>query len=79
MTSRTKISFDFDHMAWIGIDVSQVKLWEQLYPDVDVVHEITIEMIRWLDKRKGTKVTRKKDWKRFICNWLKTAQTRSVL
>jgi hypothetical protein len=78
-TSQEKISFDFDHMVWSGITVEQVKLWETLYPDCDVVHEITIEMIRWIDKRKGTKVTRKKDWKRFICNWLKTAQTRSVL
>ena len=74
-----KIKFDFSEMKWEGITVNQVKLWEKLYEDIDVVNEITVEMVRWLDKVKGTKKANKRNWHRFICNWLKTAQTRSVL
>ena len=77
-TSQEKISFDFDHMVWNGITVEQVKLWETLYPDCDVVHEITIEMIRWIDKRKGTKKANKRNWKSFIIRWLKKEQMKSV-
>ena len=61
-------------MKWEGITVEQVKTWEKLYPDANVVQQVTIEMPRWLDKMEGKRITRKKDWKRTIVNWLKREQ-----
>lgn len=74
-----KINFDWPHMRWRGITVDQVKLWEKLYADIDVIHEITVEMPRWLDKTQGTKKANKRNWKAFIVNWLKRAQQRALL
>jgi hypothetical protein len=74
-----KIKFNFSDMKWEGITVNQVKLWEQLYKDTDVVNEITVEMVRWLDKVKGTKKANKRAWKKFIVNWLKRSQQKAVL
>lgn len=69
-----KINFDWQSMSWEHITIEQVKIWEVLYDEVDVVKEIKINMIRWLDKCKGTKKVQKKNWRRFICSWLKRAQ-----
>lgn len=74
-----KIKFNFDSMKWEGITVDQVKLWEKLYPDADVVNQITVEMVRWLDKVKGTKKANKKNWKAFIVGWLKREQQKVVI
>lgn len=80
MTSLSKrIRFDWLSMRWEGITVEQVRLWEKLYEDIDVVNEITVEMVRWLDKVKGTKKANKRAWKKFIVNWLKRAEQRAVL
>ena len=59
---------------WRGISVSQVKAWEKLYPDVNVLNVLLIHIPRWLDKMEGKRITRKKDWKRTIVNWLKREQ-----
>jgi hypothetical protein len=72
------IKFNFSAMTWEGITVEQVRLWEKLYPGVDVVNEITISMVQWLDKVKGTKKGNKRAWKKFIVNWLKRSQARAV-
>jgi hypothetical protein len=61
-------------MKWEGITVEQVKTWEKLYPDANVIQQVTVEMPRWLDKMEGKRITRKKDWKRTIVNWLKREQ-----
>ena len=74
--SENKITFDWNEMKFKGITVSQAQLWEKLYPRVNVVQEITINMVAWLDKMKGTKKANKRNWHRFICNWLKGAQQR---
>ena len=72
------IKFNFDTMKFEGLFMSQIETWERLYPDISIKDEL-IDMIRWLDKRNGTKVARKKDWKRFICGWLKRAQQKAVI
>jgi hypothetical protein len=74
-----KIKFNFETMQWEGITVNQVKIWEILYGDIDVVHEIRVEMVRWLDMAKGTKKVNKRNWKRFIVNWLDRKQRRAVI
>jgi hypothetical protein len=72
------IKFNFETMKFEGLTMTQVETWERLYPDISIKDEL-LEMIRWLDKRKGTKITKKKDWKRFICNWLRRAQQKAVI
>ena len=73
-----KIKFNFDTMNWEGITVNDVKLWERMYPDVDVVKELKVSMIAWLDRKKDTKIARKKDWKKTIHNWMKKEQERRL-
>ena len=73
-SSSTKIKWNWETMKWEGITVEQVKTWEKLYPDANVIQQVTVEMPRWLDKMEGKRITRKKDWKRTIVNWLKREQ-----
>jgi hypothetical protein len=69
-----KIKFDFATMSWQGLTVEQIQLWEHLYPDIDVIHVLKYDMPQWLDKKNGTKKVQKKNYKAFICNWLRRAQ-----
>ena len=82
MEPSDKIKFDFVKMEWKGITVSQVKLWERLYPDVNVVDEILVKMVAWCERQVITHQPltvkakgKKRSWKRFIENWLKLEQT----
>ena len=77
-TSPTKISFDFEVMKWEGLTIWQITQWEKLYPDVDIAQVLREDIPRWLDKQNGKKITRKKNWKAFICNWLKREQIKAV-
>jgi hypothetical protein len=77
-TDVHKIRFNFTTMEWEGITYEQVKIWERLYPNTNVVQVLKVDMIQWLDKKRGTKVARKKNWKAFICGWLKREQLRGV-
>lgn len=76
MTSSTKnnIYFDFDAMRWRGISIEQVKMWEEAYPDVDVLNILSKKMPAWLDA--NPERAHKKKWKRFIVNWLSSQQER---
>lgn len=76
--SATRIKFCWETMSWQNITVDQVKIWECLYGDVDVPNEIKVKMIRWLDKWKGTKKVHKKNYARFIVNWLAREQAKAV-
>ena len=79
---KTKIKFDFKSMRWQGLTVEQIQLWEFLYPDIDVIQHLKFEMVRWLDRQVKSghinKIARKKDWKKFITNWLKSEQEKAV-
>jgi len=81
--SSTKIRFDFPTMSWQGLTIEQIQLWEHLYPDVNVVQVLKVDMPRWFDLQvkggKVNKIARKKDFKRFVCNWLKREQIKAVL
>lgn len=61
-------------MKWENITVDQVKFWEQAYPDVDVVDVLLKKIPPWLDA--NPQKARKKNWKRFIVNWLARQQNR---
>ncbi len=69
-----KITFNFELLKWEGITVDQVKLWESAFPDCDVVEILTKRMPVWLDA--NPQKAHKKNWKRFITNWLSRQQDR---
>lgn len=71
------IKWNWKTMEWENLTVTEVKLLEKLYPDVDVVTELKEEMPRWLDKKKNTKLAHKKDWLGTIHNWLKKEQIKT--
>lgn len=71
-TSDHKITFNFELLKWEGITVDQVKLWESAYPNLDVVDILTKKMPVWLDA--NPQKARKKNFKRFIVNWLSREQ-----
>lgn len=67
-----KITFNFELLKWEGITVDQVKLWESAYPNLDVVDILTKKMPVWLDA--NPQKAHKKNFKRFIVNWLSRQQ-----
>jgi hypothetical protein len=69
-----KIEFDFEKKEFKNITVSQVQFWENCYPDVDVVMCLTKKMPAWLNG--NPQKAHKKNWKRFIVNWLSRQQER---
>ncbi len=69
---KEKIDFDFENKKWVGIDVTLVKFWESAYPDCDVVDILIKKMPVWLDA--NPRKAHKKNWKRFIVNWLSSQQ-----
>ena len=71
---EVKVVFNFNTMKWEGITVAQVKLWESAYPDVDVVDVLLKKMPVWLSS--NPRKARKKNWPRFIVNWLSRQQER---
>ena len=73
--NKSKIYFDFSNLKFENITVSQVRFWEDCYPDVDVIACLTKKMPAWLDANREGK-GRKKLWKRFIVNWLSSQQER---
>lgn len=75
---KYEVYFDWDEMKWEHIQVIDVQRWEGLFPDVDVVKEITKEMVIWLEKNKGRKKAHKKNWTSFILRWLKKEEERRI-
>lgn len=73
-----KIRFDFSTMKWKNLTSSQIDIWQRIYPDISVIDEVTLDMVRWLDANAGTKKVKKTNWKKFIVNWLKRAQARAL-
>ena len=73
MPSMPSMYYNFTESIWYGINDEQVALWEDAYPAVDIELELR-QMGEWC-KSNGAR-GRKKNWKRFIVNWLKRAQDR---
>lgn len=73
-----QIQFDFKEMKWKGISVDDVMRWEGRFPDVDVVKEIKVEMINWLECKQRTKQAHKKNWESFILRWLRRKQEGNI-
>lgn len=65
------IVFNRETLKWEGITVEQVKFWESVYKDVDVVEQILKRMPAWLDAHPHNNY---KNWKAFINGWLQRDQ-----
>ena len=74
MTDSIKIEFDFEIRSFKNITISQVKFWESAYPDCDVIDILNQKMPAWLDA--NPQKAHKKNWKRFIVNWLSRQEER---
>jgi len=74
----TKICFDFKDMKWNGITVNDVIRWEKMFPDVNVVKAIRVDMPVWLEKNKNNRKAHKRNWTKFILNWLRRNQEANI-
>jgi len=74
----SNIYFDFEQMKFKGITVNDAMRWETLFPDVDVIKAIKVDMPVWLESKAKTKQAHKKNWTSFILKWLKRSQERSI-
>ena len=72
MSDKENIQFNFEQREFEGITLSQVRFWEDAYPDVNVVDTLTKRMPAWLDANPAK--AHKKNWKKFIVNWLSREQ-----
>ena len=79
MKDPNPITFDWETFKWSGITKATVMRWEATFPDVDVVNEILMNMPLWLEKNQTVKSSHKKQWRKFIMNWLRRAQIKAVL
>ena len=69
---QQKISFNFDLRTWENISNEDVAIWEKAYPAVDITQELS-KMADWLLSNPDRK---KKNYRRFITNWLSRTQER---
>jgi len=69
---KVKINFDFSLRAWENITDEDIFIWEKAYPAVDITQELS-KMADWLLSNPDRK---KKNYRRFITNWLSRAQER---
>ena len=74
VTNSNKIQFNHETLQWEGITVDQVKIWEKAYPLVDMVDVLLKKIPVWADA--NPRKARKRNYKRFIVNWLSRDQER---
>ena len=67
---KEKINFNFDKEEWENITPKDKADWEQAYPACDIDIELA-QMREWL---KANPDKRKKNYRRFITNWLSRSQ-----
>ena len=67
---KKKINFNFDKGEWENITPKDKADWEQAYPACDIDIELA-QMREWL---KANPDKRKKNYRRFITNWLSRSQ-----
>ena len=67
-----KINFSIETRSWENITDEDVTIWEKAYPAVDITQELS-KMADWLISNPEKK---KKNYRRFITNWLSRTQER---
>lgn len=70
--AHLRIKFNFKEKRWQGIIKEDLEDWKKSFPDVDIEYHLYKKMINWIlnNPRKG----RKKNYGRFINNWLSSEQ-----
>lgn len=76
---KSIIKFNWQDMKWTGITIEQVKIWEKLYPYIDVIWQLNTNMIGWLDRNRDKKKAQKTQWKDFITGWLKKENMNAIM
>lgn len=71
-TTQLKILFNFDQKKWENIKDEDIQGWKEAYPACDIKAELN-KMREWL---LANPEKRKKNYRRFITNWLVRAQDR---
>jgi hypothetical protein len=79
------ISKEADRIFWNrdlnkleNIYVEDIKAWEKLYPNVDVIKVVDKDIPEWIMKKIRTKKAIKSDYRKTIMNWLKKQQIKAV-
>jgi len=67
---KSKIKFSFDARTWAGITDAKLAQWTEAFPAVDVAMELKRAALWVLDNPSK----RKKQWGRFLTNWLGRTQ-----
>lgn len=69
---KQKIIFDFNNKKWENIEQDDITQWREAYPACDIELELK-QMKEWLLSNPDKK---KKNYRRFITNWLSRSQER---
>lgn len=71
-TKRKPIVYDKALKQWKGLDPYELEEWRELYEmnNDKLVNEL-LKMVDWIEKCKDSKRTNKRDWRKFIMNWLR--------
>ena len=76
-SKRSPIVFNKATQAWEHLDVVELQEWDESYEKTNVREEL-LKMADWIVKCQDTKRTNKRDWRRFIMNWLRRADNAKV-
>lgn len=68
-----RICFDSSAAAWLNITELNMRVWSEAYPACNIGYELK-KMVAWL--MANPKKAPRKNYARFITNWLSTAQDR---
>lgn len=71
-SQKPKINFNFETGEWENIPEEDIERWKKTYPACDIQQEL-LEMADWL---LNNPQKRKKNYRRFISNWLSREQER---
>lgn len=71
---RKPIVYDKACKQWKGLDAYELEEWkEQFEVNSDKLVSELLKMVDWIEKNKGDKRVNKRDWRKFIMNWLRRA------
>lgn len=67
--SRGLVQFDRERVVWVGVSEKRRKNWEELYPDLDVEHELK-KSAAWAD---ANPAKARDNWAQFLNSWMERA------
>ncbi len=73
-----KITFNWETNKFKNIYQEDIKIWEGLFKELDVIWFIENEIPEWMFKNRTRKITKKSDYRKFITNWLKREQMKAI-